>query len=175
MAGMSEGSQSLTAGASNRLNGPTAALNPPTTSASSGGAPTDPQASPPRSSALYTPTFPPAHDDFPAANDPLEAIVNRPRNPPPEAYNASRTVVTLPLQWAIGVIGVDQFREEETINRRILRSSSEVRQRGVAAGVPVDVLAWLVGAPATETVELSAEVFKGENKDGNTDDSQGVA
>jgi hypothetical protein len=74
-------------------------------------------------------------------------------------YNADRTRVRLTVNWAIGIFGTTELQRSCAIGNRRLDSRSRIRSEGLAAGIPLEVMEWLRGAPMVEVVEFPASIF----------------
>jgi len=82
------------------------------------------------------------------------AAVKAFRNPPQENHSEDGTTVTLEFSWAVRIVGEDKFEYNFRDDRKVLKRSSPLRIQGVAAGLPINILKWLAGNPATETLIL---------------------
>ncbi|KAF2463503.1 uncharacterized protein BDR25DRAFT_362676 [Lindgomyces ingoldianus] len=78
-------------------------------------------------------------------DDSLQNIVHRLMNPPQWLYSPDGATVTLRINWAVGVVGVEHFDyvEDPDTDRHSLCLDSELATNGLELGLSEVVLAWL--------------------------------
>lgn len=96
----------------------------------------------------------------PSIDPSLITTVTRLLTVPASFFNPADATFTLPLTWAINIIGAQDFEYSALDNRQVLRLDSKLRIQGVEAGLSVEMWKWLVGIPATEMQEFEAGVFE---------------
>jgi hypothetical protein len=78
---------------------------------------------------------------------------------PAAFFNRTTGTFSVPLDWAVNIIGEDQFGHDTLDPRKILRADSILRRRGLEAGMKARMLAWLSNSSAGEVREFSGEAF----------------
>ncbi|KAF2652541.1 hypothetical protein K491DRAFT_695497 [Lophiostoma macrostomum CBS 122681] len=107
---------------------------------------------------LYLPEDPHGFG-HPQEKDTVEDEIKRFLSPYPSQYPEDGRIVKLDINWAIGRLGPLHFEyaDDNFDNRRVLRTDSEVRTRGLELGIPKELMDWLNGQPPTEAFEIAAE------------------
>jgi hypothetical protein len=78
---------------------------------------------------------------------------------PAAFFNPTTGTFSVPLSWAINIIGEDQFGHDALGPRKVLRIDSILGQRGLEAGMKVRMLTWLSNSLAGEVREFGGDVF----------------
>ncbi|KAF2134086.1 hypothetical protein P153DRAFT_353290 [Dothidotthia symphoricarpi CBS 119687] len=87
--------------------------------------------------------YAPALDGGDLPDDSLSATIRRLMSPPQGLYSADGRSVTLYINWAVGVVGVERFEPTPLARRLSLRQDDALRERGVSLGLSKEILEWL--------------------------------
>jgi len=92
-------------------------------------------------------------------------IITQLRSPPGDWFSENGKVVTYKFDWAVKVVGEQNFEYDFRHPRKVLVKGSALRSEGLTAGLPLEILRWLCGEPGTEELVLPVERIDSEDSE----------
>ena len=97
---------------------------------------------------------------------PIVRVVDRLRHPYREAYSQDGRHVKYEFKWAVLVVGEENFEYNFLGPRKVLKKESTLNQLGMKAGLPLEILSWLLGDTEGEELIMPTTEIDSEDSDG---------
>ena len=81
-----------------------------------------------------------------------------------DSDDGSSQTYKVAFKWAINTIGPFEFEQDDLGPRKVLRKDSDLRLRGLAAGLKPEMLAWLMDSSAPDSCVFDSSTFVTEDK-----------